>query len=87
MSATYWPSCLGLSVLTGTGTIDCSSAWEITQKDMGKKLTHLSLDKMATVLADDNFKCIFFNKNDRIPIRISLKFVPRCPIDNKTAVF
>ena len=27
-----------------------------------------------------HFKCIFFNKNDRIPIQISPKFVPRSPI-------
>ena len=38
---------------------------------------------MATILADDNFECIFFNENDRIWIRISLKFVPTSPIDNK----
>ena len=38
---------------------------------------------MATILADDNFEYIFKNENDRIPIWISLKFVPRSPIDNK----
>ena len=38
---------------------------------------------MAAILADDNFKCIFLNKNDRIPIRISPQIVPRSPIDNK----
>ena len=26
------------------------------------------LDMMAAILADGNFKCIFLNKNDRIPI-------------------
>ena len=41
---------------------------------------------MAAILADDNFKCIFFNQNDRIPIRVSLKFVHRSPIDNITAL-
>ena len=41
---------------------------------------------MAAILADDNFKCIFLNENDRIPIRISLKFVPRSPNDNKPAL-
>ena len=30
---------------------------------------------MAAVLADDIFKCIFLNENDRIPIQISLKYV------------
>ena len=37
-------------------------------------------------LADDNFKCIFLNANDIIPIQISLKFVPRSHIDNKPAL-
>ena len=41
---------------------------------------------MAASLADDNFKCIFLNENDRILIRIALKFVPRSPIDNKPAL-
>ena len=31
---------------------------------------------------DDIFKCIFFNKNVWISINISLKFVPRGPINN-----
>ena len=38
---------------------------------------------MATIVADSFFKCIFLNENDRIPIQISLKFVPRSPINNK----
>ena len=41
---------------------------------------------MAAILADDNFKCIFLNENDRIQIQISLKCVPRSPIDNKPAL-
>ena len=41
---------------------------------------------MAAILADGNLKCIFFNKNDWTPIRISLKFVPMSLIDNKTAL-
>ena len=41
---------------------------------------------MAAILADDIFKCIFLNEKDRIPIQISLKLVPRIPIDNKPAL-
>ena len=41
---------------------------------------------MVAILADDNLKCIFLNENDRIPIRISLKFVPRSPINIKWAL-
>ena len=48
-----------------------------------EELTHLSLDK---ILADNIFKCIFFNENARISIQISLKFVPNGPIDNKPAL-
>ena len=36
--------------------------------------------------ADDIFKGIFWNENFRILIRISLKFVPYGPIDNKWAL-
>ena len=31
---------------------------------------------------DDIFKCIFLNENVDISIKISLKFVPKCPINN-----
>ena len=32
--------------------------------------------------ADDIFKCIFLNENIWIPIKISLKFIPKGPINN-----
>ena len=41
---------------------------------------------MAAILADDIFKCIFLNENDRTQIQISLKLVPKSPIDNKPAL-
>ena len=41
---------------------------------------------MAAVLADEIFKCIFLNENDRIQIQISLKFIHRSPIHNKPAL-
>ena len=34
---------------------------------------------MAASLADNIFKCIFLNENDKITIQISVKFVPRSP--------
>ena len=52
----------------------------------GDASTHLALDTMAAILVGDNSKCIFLNGNDRIPMRISLKFVPRSSIDNKPAL-
>ena len=41
---------------------------------------------MAAILADDTFKWIFLNEDGRIPIEISLKFVPRSSIGNKAAL-
>ena len=41
---------------------------------------------MAAILADGIFNYIFLNENDRIPIQISLKYVPMGPIDTKTAL-
>ena len=41
---------------------------------------------MAAILADDNFMYILLNENDRIPIRISLKFVPKGTINFKPAL-
>ena len=51
--------------------------WTISKQTL-KEIN--SLDKleslMAAILAEDNCTCIFMNENDRIPIRISRKFVP-----------
>ena len=41
---------------------------------------------MAAILADGNFKSIFLNEDDRIPFRISLKFVPTILINSKPAL-
>ena len=41
---------------------------------------------MAANLADNIYKCIFLNENDKILIKFSLMFVPRSPIDNKPAL-
>ena len=41
---------------------------------------------MAAILAEDIFKCIFVNENDRIQIKIPLKFVPEDPVDNNPAL-
>ena len=37
---------------------------------------------MVRRFADDTFKRIFLNENIRISINISLKFVPKAPINN-----
>ena len=40
----------------------------------------------ASLHADDILKAIFFNEICSILIQISLKYVPKCPIDNKPAL-
>ena len=41
---------------------------------------------MAAHLADSIFKCIYFNQNIWISIKMSLKFVAKGPIDNNPAL-
>ena len=48
--------------------------------------THLPLDKMAAILQNNIFKCMFLNENGRIPIHIQLKYVHRNPIYIKPAL-
>ena len=50
-------------------------------------LTHWGQDKMAAILADDIFKCIFLNENIWIWVKILLKFDPKGPINNIPAFF
>ena len=67
--------------------ISIRSFRDLTGKCYGHlALTHLPLDKMAAILADDMFNCIFLNENDGIPNLVSPKYVPRSPINNKPAV-
>ena len=40
-------------------------------------------DKMVAIVADDNFKYIFLNENNKF---WTLKFVPRSPLENKSAL-
>ena len=49
-------------------------------------LTHLPLDDMAAILADEIFKSIILNENVRISTQIPLKFVPKGSIDTKPAL-
>ena len=50
------------------------------------ELTHLSLDKMPAI-SQTTFSYVFFmNGKFCISIQISLKFVPKDPIDNKSVL-
>ena len=47
---------------------------------------HIEAETNGRHFADDIFKCISWNENVWIPIRISLKFVPKGPINNIPAM-
>ena len=49
------------------------------------QLNTLRLRQNGRRFTDDTFKCIFPNKNVRISIKISLKFVPKGPVNNNPA--
>ena len=49
-------------------------------------LTHLPLNKMAAILQTIYFRCTFVNETFFILTKISLKFVPKGPIDNNPAL-
>ena len=54
---------------------------------MGSTFWHPSPSRQNSHhFADDRFKCIFMNEKWCILIRISLKFVPKGPIDNVSAL-
>ena len=67
-----------------------SNSWRDNDQEQGRHvvvpLTHLPLDKMAAVSADDIFEWIFLNENGRISIQISLKLVPKSPTDDEPAL-
>ena len=52
----------------------------------GNNINTLSPRQNGHHFSDDIFKCIFLNENVWIPIEISLKFVPKGPIDNIPAL-
>ena len=54
--------------------------------DWSKKINTLRPRQNGRHFADDTFKLIFVNENVRISIKISLKFVPKGPINNIPAL-
>ena len=70
---------------------DCSGTNGVTLNDVGKtdwyqSLTHLPQEKMAAILADDIFKCISFNENDKFRFKFHWNLLSGVPIDNKPAL-
>ena len=83
-SAKRRPFCLGPNVLMAGNSLRLRETMKCYLSNV--YFIHLPLDKMAPILADNNLRYIFLNENDRILIGISLKFVPRSPIDNKSTL-
>ena len=63
--------------------VPCHSSLSIIWED----LNTLRPRQNGCHFADDTFKRIFLKENVRISIKISLKFVPKSPIDNIPALF
>ena len=58
------------------------SCYNLAQYITGYCINTLRLRQNGCYFADDIFKCNFLTENISISIKISLKFVPRCPINN-----
>ena len=57
-----------------------SMAWQVPSHK------HIEAETNGRHFTDDIFKCIFLNENVWIPIKISLKFVPKGPVNNISAL-
>ena len=63
------------------------SGWVIGETHIFiSKLTHWGRDKMAAVSQTTLSNAFFLNENIRISIKISLKFLPKGPINNNSAL-
>ena len=60
--------------------------YSVKRIDWGWLINSSSPGQNGRHFADDLFKCIFLNEKFCISIRISLKIVPKCSIDNKSAL-
>ena len=86
IASLYNVDCL-LSIISDPNAVIAWPVFKLQIADrMARSLTHIPLDKMNANLADDIFNCKFMNERSYISIWISLKFVPRGPIDNRLAL-
>ena len=64
----------------------CISHWILTFNTQQHKAWDIEAEMVSVQVADDIFKCIFFNENIWISIQIWLKFAPRDPSDTRLAL-
>ena len=80
--STFWARCQWLSYYDPeTLVLSCFLLFRVQNGRM------FEAEKNGRHFADDIFKCIFFNESIWIPIKLWLKFVPKCPISNIPALF
>ena len=60
----------------------CFCTWLITGWSIGTIVNTLRPRQNGRYFPDDIFECIFLKENVLIPIKISLKLVPKSPINN-----
>ena len=65
---------------------DCYSCSKMRLKEINCVINSLRPRQNGRRFADDTFKRIFLNENVRISIKISLKFIPKGPINNIPAL-
>ena len=85
-----------LSPLTTVTSVLTTQPWPIHTCNMASQTGHISKwiqgynslrpRRNGRRFTDDTFKGIFLNKNVRISIKVSLKFVPKGPINNNAAL-
>ena len=47
-----------------------------------KEINYMRARRNRRPFADDSFTCIYLNEHILIQIKVSLKFIPKCPITN-----
>ena len=76
-----WPSSMSPYSITNAQWVNCSSSANTWQT-----INTLRPRQNGRHLADDILKCVFFNENAWIWLKISLKFVPMVRINNIPAL-
>ena len=67
-------------------TRDSTHKWKVSKLNLLKDINTLRPRQNGRYFPDDSFKWIFLNENVWIAIEVSLKFVPKGPINNIPAL-
>ena len=81
-----WSSSISPYIVTIGHNVSNTGLHQIKNHCYGSSVNTLRLRQNGRHFPDDIFKCIFLNENSSISIKISLKFVPKGPINNIPAL-